>query len=73
MISTMEVIHVSWAKVYKYKSICFDWHDYCGPTFLRVKDLESKNQQHRPMRDYGLLSQWLDLNDAEREKYRLKI
>lgn len=42
-----------------------------GPTFLRFKDFESKVEQHRPMRDYGILRQWLNLSDAEKEKYRV--
>ena len=67
----LNVTHMSWAKTYKYKSICFDWHDYLGPTFLRVKDLESKPDQFRPRRDYGLLSQWLNLSKEDRELYRI--
>lgn len=67
----LNVNHMSWAKTYKYKSICFDWHDYLGPTFLRAKDLEPKAEQFRPFREYGLLSQWLKLNSEDRELYRL--
>lgn len=71
MTNKFQVIHMSFAKVYKYKSICFDWHEYLGPTFLRMKDYEAKSEQHRPFREYGLLQQWLTMNDGEREEYRV--
>ena len=70
--STMEVIHVSWAKIYRYKSITFEWHFWCGPMFLRRKDLEPKSLPHHvPNRYWGELSQWQRLSEAERENYRI--
>lgn len=71
MTNKLQVIHMSFAKVYKYKSICFDWHEYLGPTFLRMKDYEAKSEQYRPFREYGLLNQWMKLNDEGREEYRV--
>jgi hypothetical protein len=68
---TNTVLHISLNKIYHYKSIHFDWHNYLGPTFLRIKDGEMKNQQFRPCREYGLLSQWLRLSESEREVYRV--
>lgn len=66
-----QLIHVSMAKVYRFKGITFEWHDYLGPTFLRRKDLELKPALIRPMREYGLLGQWLRLSPVDRESYRL--
>ncbi|GMQ53466.1 hypothetical protein [Halopseudomonas aestusnigri] len=66
-----QLIHISIAKCYQFKGITFEWHDYLGPTFLRRKDLEMKPQLQRPMREYGLLGQWLRLSPKDRETYRL--
>lgn len=66
-----QIIHITNCNVYRFKSITFEWHQYCGPTFLRRKDLEMKPALTRPMREYGLLGQWLQLSPVEREKYRI--
>ncbi len=67
-----ELIHISYAKVYQFKHITFEWHSYCGPFFLRRKDLEPKDERKgRPMRDYGVLNQWLRLDKEDRENYRV--
>ena len=67
----MELVHVSFSKVYRFKSILFEWHSYCGPLFLRRKDMEPKNEQQRPMRDYGLLSKWCNMSKTKQEQYRV--
>lgn len=65
------IIKITTAKIYQFKSITFEFHRYCGPTFLRRKDWEPKPQQLRPMRDYAALAQWEKLNKDEREQYRI--
>lgn len=67
----MSNVFITFARVYRFKSICFEWHNYLGPTFLRIKDFEMKPEQFRPFREYGLLNQWLKLSDEEREGYRV--
>lgn len=66
-----QLIHLSFCKAYQFKGITFEWHDYCGPAFLRRKDFEMKPQLQRPMREYGLLGQWLRLSKIEREQFRI--
>lgn len=63
---------LSFGRVYIYKSICFEFHNYLGPTFCRMKDKEMKANQLRPLREYGLLNQWLKMSVQEREIYRVK-
>ena len=62
-------MHLSICRGYQYKHIHFEWHSYCGPTFLRIKDSEPKSQQLRPMRDYAALAKWESLNKEEREEF----
>lgn len=64
-------IFLSPAKIYKFKSITFEFNNYRGPLFLRRKDWEPKNQERITNRDYALLSKWEDLNKDEREHYRV--
>jgi len=67
----MEIIHISWAKIYKYKSLIIDWHEYCGPAFLRRKDYKPKDMSRISLRQWGEFNQWLRLSEVEREKYSL--
>ena len=62
---------ISTAKLYKYKHVCFEWHNYLGPTFCRIKDFEPKNEQYRTARDYAQFAKWYNLGEIEREKYRV--
>lgn len=65
----VELIHISFNKVYRYKHVTFEWHRFCGPLFVRMKDLEPKSQQLRPMRDYKVINQWANMPDEDKEKY----
>ena len=67
----MEIIHMSFAKIYKYKSLIIDWHEWCGPTFLRRKDHEPKGMGRVGLRQWGEFSQWYNLSDNDKEKYRI--
>lgn len=67
----MVVVHMSFAKIYKYKSLIIDWHEWCGPTFLRHKDHEPRDMAKIPLRQWGEFNQWLNLNDKEKELYRI--
>lgn len=63
----MDLIHIRTARLYRYKSICFEWHDYLGPTFCKIKKpWIIKNNQCRSNREYGLLGQFLRLTKEER-------
>ncbi|WP_146071873.1 hypothetical protein [Marinobacterium lutimaris] len=66
----MKIIHMSFAKIYGFKSITFEWHDYLGPTFLRRKDYELRPVRSIPLRQWGELGQWMRLSDVQREEYR---
>ncbi len=64
-------MHISYARVYKFKHLMFEWHSYMGPVFLRHADCEPKPEQLRPMRDYAVLNKWERLCKNEREQYRI--
>ena len=65
-----QIIHISYGIGYQYKSITFEFHRVCGPTFLRRCDHEMKNEQSNS-RDNAMLNQWLTLSLEERENYRI--
>lgn len=64
-------MHISFTRVYQYKHITFEFHQWLGPLFLRRKDHEAKNNQYRPMRDYALLYKWIRMSEEEQERYRI--
>ena len=66
----MQIIHVAFAKIYQYKSVTFEWHDYMGPTMLRRKDYEPRSMRSISLRQWGEFGQWHGLSETEREGYR---
>lgn len=66
-----ELIRMRYAKIYRFEHIAFGWSDYLGPVFLRLKDLEPKNNQWRNNRDYAALGRFLRLSESDREGFRL--
>lgn len=69
---SMELIHISFAKIYQFKSITFEFHEYCGPTFLRRKDLEMRSDRSIQQRQWSEFGQWIRLSADQREEYRLQ-
>ena len=67
----MEVMHIAAAKIYRYKSVTFEWHDHFGPTILRMKDYEPRPIQSISLRQWGEFGQWFNLPTNEREEYRV--
>ena len=61
--------HMSYAKIYQFEHITFEFHRYCGPAFLRRKDHEEKNELLRPARDYAALGRWCRLSKDKQKKY----
>lgn len=66
-----DIIHISYAKIYKFERIVFEWSDYLGPVFLRLKDLQPKNNQWRTNREYASLDRFLRLSESDKEEFRL--
>lgn len=66
-----KIIHISWAKVYRYKGVTFYWHSYLGPTILRRNTGNERNWRNVSGRVWGLFGQWLRLPESEQEKYRI--
>lgn len=46
VIKEFRIVHMSFGKIYRYKHLIFEHHDYCGPQFLRHKDHEAKDMRH---------------------------
>jgi hypothetical protein len=67
----MQIIHVAFAKIYQYKSVTFELHEYFGPTFLRRKDFEPRSAWSIQQRQWSEFGQWFRLSADQREEYRL--
>lgn len=65
------ILHMNICGGYRFEHIYFEWHNHCGPCFLRRKDSEPKPQQFRPMRDYKALARWEKLSTEQQEKFRV--
>ena len=67
--SEMEIIHISYAKVYQFEHITFEYHYWCGSAFLRRKDHETKENWKRPARDWAALNRWCNLSEEQQKQY----
>lgn len=67
----MQIIHLNIGKVYQYQHITFEFHRYCGVTFLRRKDHEMKENYDRPLRDWKALERWCKMSPEEQQMYRI--
>lgn len=59
------------AKVYHFKHLIFEHHDFLGPQFLRRKDHEPKDMSRATLRDWGVFAQWNQLDKNQKEIYRV--
>ena len=66
-----EIIHISWASIFKYKGVVIDWHDYLGPTILNSHSYEERNYKNVSLRVWGLVGQFSRLSKDDREQYRI--
>lgn len=67
----MEIIHISWANIFRYKGVTIDWHDYYGPTILNRHTEEERQFKNISGRTWGLVGQFSRLSKEDREKYRI--
>jgi len=67
----MEIIHMSFAKIYRFECVTFEHHDYLGPMMVRRKSFNARNFKNINARQWSAYAKWLRLNDNEREKYRI--
>ena len=67
----IDLIHVSFAKIYKFGGLTFEDHAWCGPQPLRRSDLEMLSMSSMSARRWADYSKWFALDDDEREKYRI--
>ena len=67
----MNVTHISWVKVYCYKGVTFEWHDYHGPNPLRRKDEGLLKNSSMSGRKWALISKFSTLSDSDKEKYKV--
>ena len=62
---------ITMAKIYQYKGITFDWHDYLGPIMLNRRTLNERPWRSVSRRQWALLGQWQRLSKEQQELYRI--
>ena len=58
-------------KIYQYKGVTFDHHDYLGPVILNRKTWNERPFRAISSRNWSMYNKWLSLPKEEREKYRI--
>lgn len=67
----MEIIHMSFARIYRFGCVTFEHHDYLGPLMVRRKSFNERNFKNIKSRQWAAYSKWLRLPGYEREKFRV--
>ncbi len=67
----MEIIHISWAKGFRYKGVTLEWHDYLGPTIINRHTEKERNYRNISLRVWGLVTQFSHLTKEERQQYKI--
>lgn len=66
-----EIIHISWANIFRYKGVTIDWHRYCGPIIINRHTEKERQYKNISMRIWGIVNQFSRLSDKEKEQYRI--
>lgn len=69
----LNIVHMSFARVYQFKGLTFEHHDYLGPTMLRRKTHKDRDYRAIKGRQWGLYYQWLRLPFEQREQFRIGL
>lgn len=67
----MDIIHMSFARIYRFECITFEHHDYLGPLMVRRNSFDERNFKNIRSRHWAAYGKWLKLSVDEREKFRL--
>ena len=65
------IIHMTFAKVFLYKGVTLEWHDYLGPIILRRNTEVERNYKNVSLRTWGLVNKFAGLSKEEKQQYRL--
>ena len=69
--ATLEIIHMSFAKIYKVNGVTFDWHHYCGPTIINRHTEKERQYKNISSRNWAAIAKFCAMSDAERELHRV--
>jgi hypothetical protein len=62
---------IATGKIYQYKGVTFDWHNWLGPIILNRKTLNERPWSSVKRRQWALLAKWQRLSKEQQELYRI--
>ena len=66
-----ELIHVSYAKGYRFGGVTFEWHNYLGPFIINRHTEKERDFRNISMRNWSQVNKFSRLSVADREKHRI--
>lgn len=69
--TTMNIIHMSFAKIYRVAGVTFDWHDYCGPVILNRHTEKERQFKNISLRNWAAIGKFCSMSDKEKELHRV--
>ncbi|MFV0576010.1 MAG: hypothetical protein ACK5NC_11450 [Vibrio sp.] len=69
----LEILHMSLAKIYIYKNVMIDWHEWLGPSVLNKNTEMERNWRtlNGNARLWKKVGEFARLPDKEKEEYRI--
>lgn len=69
-IKEFNLIHVSFAKVYRYKGVTFELHYWMGPIILRRDSEQERKYKNVSCRIWQIVMKFMLKTDEEKQQYR---
>lgn len=67
----LEVVHMSFAKIYRYKGVTFDWHEYLGPIVINRHTEKERDYRNISLRNWAMIGKFYKLSDEQKEEHRI--
>lgn len=67
----MEIINMTFAKIYRVNGVTFEWHDWYGPTIINRHNDRERKTKNISLRNWAAISKFLRMGAAEKESHRL--
>lgn len=66
-----QIIHMNFARLYRFKGVTFEWHRYLGPVILNRHTEKERDYRNVSLRIWSIVSKFSWLSDEEKAKYKI--
>ncbi len=67
----LEVIHISYSKVYRVGGVTFEWHRWYGPSIINRHTEEERPYRNVSGRNWAMIGKFCSMTDEQKEFHRI--